>query len=173
MPLLCYPLDVDAVNSSLDAVKTGVKRPVVVSATGGGKTVVMSHLIPRMPGKRVGAVDGAYSTGNEPAFDRRYRYAETETEPRADIIVGSVNTLVRLTRLHEYDPNKYKTIVLDECHHAPAQSWTKILNSFGALDQSSEIVVLGFTATLERTDGKALGDVFEKVVYQRDVICVK
>lgn len=39
---------VDAVESVLQAIDTGIKRPVVVLATGGGKTVVMSHLIPRI-----------------------------------------------------------------------------------------------------------------------------
>ncbi|KAM9918607.1 hypothetical protein OXX59_008542 [Metschnikowia pulcherrima] len=174
---------VDAVNSVLDAVKTGVKRPVVVLATGGGKTVVMSHLIPRIPGKSEHRKKTLVLAHKEELVRQTARtlramnphltvdidMSKQKPGPGADIIVGSVNTLVRLTRLHEYDPNEYKTIVLDECHHAPAQSWTKILNFFGALDQSSEIVVLGFTATLERTDGKALGDIFEKVVYQRDL----
>lgn len=174
---------VDAVESVLQAIDTGIKRPVVVLATGGGKTVVMSHLIPRIKApdeKRnktlvlahkeelVRQTASTLRTMN-PHLCVDIDMLKQKPGPEADIVVGSVNTLVRVTRLHQHNPEEFKTIVLDECHHAPAQSWTKILNYFGALEPNLPISVVGFTATLERTDGKALGDVFQKVVYQRDL----
>lgn len=91
-------------------------------------------------------------------------------EAEADIIVGSVPTLVRMSRLNMYDPLEFKAIVIDECHHATATSWVKILNYFGALDEQLEIKVLGFTATLERADGMSLGKVFDEVVFERSLL---
>ncbi|OBA21406.1 hypothetical protein METBIDRAFT_15613, partial [Metschnikowia bicuspidata var. bicuspidata NRRL YB-4993] len=87
----------------------------------------------------------------------------------AQVVVASVSTIVRTSRLQKYDPAEFKTIIVDECHHAPAMSWMKILSHFGALLLGLEVGVVGFTATMERADGKALGEVFEKIVYRRDL----
>lgn len=84
-----------------------------------------------------------------------------------DVIIGSVPTLVRMSRLECYNPDEFQTIILDECHHATASLWMKILDYFGALSPELKIRVIGFTATMERADGDLLGKVFEKIVFER------
>ncbi|WPK25239.1 hypothetical protein PUMCH_002545 [Australozyma saopauloensis] len=183
-PILLRDYQLDAVNKVLDAFKNGVNRPAVVLATGGGKTVVMSHLIPKIQSPSQQRSKTLVLAHKEelvrqiaqtlrrvnPTLCVDIDMQRQKPSPEADIIVGSVPTLVRLTRLNWYDPAQFKAIVLDECHHATASSWTKILGHFGALEPSLDTKVVGFTATLERADGQSLGNVFEEIVYERNLL---
>ena len=49
-------------------------------------------------------------------------------------------------------------IIVDECHHAPANTYSKIINHY------PEAKVLGLTATPCRGDGRGLGGHFSKIV---------
>jgi DNA repair protein RadD len=53
-------------------------------------------------------------------------------------------------------------IVLDECHHAAASSWAKLIKRF------PDAKLLGLTATPERLDGRGLGDWFEHMIVGPD-----
>jgi superfamily II DNA or RNA helicase len=58
-------------------------------------------------------------------------------------------------RLEKYRRNPPTTIIIDEAHHACARQYRKILEAF------PDARVVGFTATPDRGDKKALGQVFE------------
>lgn len=174
----------DAIQSVLSAADRNIKRPAVVLATGGGKTVVMSALIPQLHAmeksrKKVlvlahkeELVKQACATISKlnPDLNVQIDMLKSRPNEKADVIVGSVSTLVRMTRLERYDALEFKMIVLDECHHAIAASWTKILNYFGALKEELKIYVVGFTATMERSDGGELGKVFQEIVFERSLL---
>lgn len=173
----------EAIEKVLLSLKKGIKRPAVVLATGGGKTVVMSHLIPKIEGPSTRKKTLVLAHKEElvrqiaqtlchvnPELEIAIDMQKLKPTPTADIVVGSVPTLTRLTRLHMYKPEEYKAIVIDECHHATATSWMKILNYFGALEEDLELVTLGFTATLERSDGMSLGKVFQEIAYERNLL---
>jgi superfamily II DNA or RNA helicase len=49
-------------------------------------------------------------------------------------------------------------IVVDECHHATARTWRKILEAY------PDAIILGLTATPCRGDGRGLGGIFEKII---------
>ncbi len=68
--------------------------------------------------------------------------------------IGSVQTVAR--RLAEIPAPDF--IIIDECHHATASTWRKILEFF------PNAKVLGVTATPERLGGHGLGDVFQSLV---------
>lgn len=175
----------DAVNAVLNSISEGIRRPAVVLATGGGKSVVFASLIPkirpssesrghktlvlahkeelvRQAAEWVGRINPTHSVG----IDMR-KISPLETD---DVIVASVPTIIRQTRLSRYKPEEFKTIIIDECHHAPAHSWRKILNHFGATAPDLDIYVVGFTATMERSDSKSLGEIFDDIVYERDLL---
>lgn len=174
----------DAIQSVLSAADRNVKRPAVVLATGGGKTVVMSALIPQLHAREKSRkkvlvlahkeelVKQACATISKlnPDLNVQIDMLRSKPNEKADVIVGSVWTLVRMTRLERYDALEFKMIVLDECHHAIAASWTKILNYFGALNEDLKIYVVGFTATMERSDGGELGKVFQEIVFERSLL---
>lgn len=60
--------------------------------------------------------------------------------------------------------------VVHNCHHISAPTYLKVLEDLGAMDDSSGVVSCGFTATMYRDDGKALGDVWSEVVFERDLL---
>lgn len=80
----------------------------------------------------------------------------------SDVVVASVQTLGG-QRLKSWERDSFRTIVVDEAHHAPARTYRAILEWFG------DAKILGLTATPDRGDGVAMGHVFEDVAYQYDI----
>ena len=74
---------------------------------------------------------------------------ETDIRP---ITVGSVQTLINRPRYEGF-----KTLVIDEAHHAVSESYQKVLAQY------PDAKVLGLTATPDR---KGLGNVFEGIAYE-------
>ena len=61
-------------------------------------------------------------------------------------------------------------VVVHNCHHISAPTYLKVLDDLGAMDDDSGVNSCGFTATMYRDDGKALGDVWSEVVFERDLL---
>jgi superfamily II DNA or RNA helicase len=70
-----------------------------------------------------------------------------------NVVVASVQSL-HSRRLPRYDPSLYDLVIVDEAHHAAANSWGNVLDHFDAK------FVLGVTATPERFDGRGLDHIF-------------
>ena len=66
------------------------------------------------------------------------------------------------------NPNEFKTIIIDECHHAVTVVFENI-ETFPCRYKDTDVHVIGFTATLARTDKQKLGTVFDKIVFQRSL----
>lgn len=173
----------DAIAKVKGAISRGVRRQAVVLATGGGKTIVFSHLIPEISTAGRGNKTLVLAHKEELIFQAAKTIKEinsnlnvdidmrkSKPRPDSDVIVASIPTLVRKTRLEWYNPKDFKLIILDECHHATASSWSKILKYFNADSPELEIYVLGFTATLERSDGRSLGTIFDEIVFNRGLL---
>lgn len=78
-----------------------------------------------------------------------------------EVVIASVMSLTH--RLEKFKPNEFDMIIIDEAHHAAAQSYKKIINYF------KPRLLLGFTATPNRGDNVRLDDVFQKIIFQRDL----
>lgn len=143
------------------------RSTLLVLPTGCGKTVVFAELARRevAAGGRVlvlahrtelleQAAKKLLDVGVHASVDQ----GERKGSQLADVIVASVQTL-RGDRLRRYTPTWFTKIVVDEAHHAAAQSYRTILAYFTAAK------ILGVTATPDRGDGKALGKVFESVAF--------
>lgn len=76
------------------------------------------------------------------------------------ITVGSVQSLMRETRLARFPEEYFDTIIIDEAHHCISDSYQRVLGYF------PEAKVLGVTATPDRGDMKNLGQVFESLAYE-------
>src|SRR5690625_1797714 len=74
-----------------------------------------------------------------------------EKDSNHDMIFASIFTLSIQEQLHEFSPDHFDLIVVDEFHHAAAKSYERVINYF------KPRFLLGLTATPERTDGQ---DVF-------------
>lgn len=166
----------DAVASVAHAIGTdGKRRVVVVMATGGGKTVVFGALTNAWLRDDMGRVlilahrDELISqaVGKVGIWVPRHLIGIVKAardEVDRPIVVASVQTLRNPKRLER--AGRFSLIVIDECHHAAAQSYRDILEGLGAFKADGPVVV-GVTATPKRGDGAGIDDVFEEIVYQR------
>jgi superfamily II DNA or RNA helicase len=144
--------------------------------TGMGKTVIFAHLARdevRNGGRvlvlvhRDELVRQALDKLHGVAPDMRLGVMKAErNESDADVVVGSVQTLGRKgsRKLADLPTDHFSVIIVDEAHHAVADSYQRILNHFPLT------YVAGFSATLERMDSKGLGDVWQRVVSEKSII---
>lgn len=167
----------------------GLRRPAIVLPTGAGKTVIFAH-VARQAHERDGTrslilvhtnelIEQAVSKLHDvaPRMVVGVVKAERDEHLEADVIVATVQTL-RSERRRNAIAN-IGLVIIDECHHATAVSYRDVLSGFGCMfegTQSDDPIpgftarAVGFTATLARGDGMALGDVWQKVVYRRDIL---
>ncbi|MUV37644.1 DEAD-box ATP-dependent RNA helicase 13 [Lentibacillus sp. JNUCC-1] len=68
-----------------------------------------------------------------------------------DMLFASIFTLSIQEQLHQFEPDEFDLIVVDEFHHAAAKSYQHVIDYF------KPKFMMGLTATPERTDGQ---DVF-------------
>ena len=166
----------------------GLKRPAVVLPTGSGKTVIFSHLC----GEWRDLVANGVTSGRVLILVHRDELIRQTVDKLAavapglrvgvvkakendhadrDVIVASVQTVRKLFRLDQITASgPIGLVIVDECHHAAAQSYVDVMNALGCYNPESPTVAVGFTATLVRADKKTLGTVWQEVVYQRDIL---
>ena len=91
-------------------------------------------------------------------------YNGYEKRADAEILFASIQTLSRQSHLEKFDREEFDYIVVDEFHHAAANTYRRLIDYF------TPKFLLGLTATPERTDG---GDLLalcdENLVYRCDV----
>jgi len=76
------------------------------------------------------------------------------------VTVGSVQSLMRESRLNRFAPDYFSTIIIDEAHHAVSDSYQRVLQYFDGAR------VLGVTATPDRGDMRELGNVFDSLAFE-------
>ncbi|CEG27131.1 DEAD/DEAH box helicase family protein [Bacillus sp. B-jedd] len=69
-------------------------------------------------------------------------------EPDADAVFASIYTLSMKTHLEKFSENEFDLIIVDEFHHAAAESYKRVLDYFDPK------FLLGITATPDRHDNK-------------------
>lgn len=165
------PYQNEAVAAIEDEWGKGVKRTLLVLPTGTGKTICFAKVTEdcvRM-GDRVlilahrgelldQAKDKiAKATGLGCSIEKA---EESCLDSFFRVTVGSVQTLMRQSRLEQFKPDYFNTIIIDEAHHALSPSYRNVLDYF------DEAKVLGVTATPDRGDMKNLGEVFDTLAYE-------
>ena len=150
-----------AVDELRGSFMAGHRRVLFVLPTGGGKTVVFSHIAERAAalGNRVcilvhrqELVDQSSRTLSEIGLEHGVIAAGYRQDLSRGCQIASVQTLAR--RLHTVPPEFFNLLIVDEAHHAVAGQWAKVL------EHHDRAAVLGVTATPERLDGRGLGDQF-------------
>ncbi len=91
------------------------------------------------------------------------------------LVVASVQTIGKVgsKRLLQFNPAEFDAVVTDECQHSTAQSYRTIYQHFRVMEDKHRLS-LGVTATVNRADGKGLGEVFQEIVYSKGICeCIK
>ena len=89
------------------------------------------------------------------------KYADDCHEKDAYVVCASIQSVVR--NLDDFDPYEFGYIIIDECHHASAETYQKLLAYF------KTGFTLGLTATPERADGEDLLKTFQTFAHKLDI----
>jgi superfamily II DNA or RNA helicase len=168
---------VDLVNGALAEWRKGFRRIAMVMATGGGKTPTAMSLVEMSLAAghpvlwlahRTELIDQAVDKAEQVASPGRRigRMQAATKQYRAELVVGSVQTCSTPASLTLLRSRHWGLIVVDETHHVAAETYQRILRELRAFEADGPLV-LGVTATLDRSDGLALGNTFEAVVTPR------
>mgnify|MGYP004617969775 CR=1 FL=1 len=134
---------------------------LIVLPTGSGKTVVLSH-IPRHG--RVLLLSHRDELVHQPEkyYDCSFGVEQAKEHSNGEEVVSaSVQSLIR--RLNHFDPYDFDMIITDEAHHAVASSYRKIYDYF------KPRIHLGFTATPDRADKNDLNQIYDDILYLKDM----
>lgn len=148
-----------AVEDCRQAYRAGATSVLLVLPTGGGKTLIGSLVVAGAlaRGRRVLWLAGRRELVEQAAarmpVEAGVIMAGRPTRPDAPVQVASVDTLAARGGVPDVD-----LVVIDEAHHATATTWRAVLAA------APKAKLLGLTATPERSDGAALGDVFGSLV---------
>ena len=144
---------------------TGVKRALIISATGSGKTYLAAFDARNFDAKRVLFVvhretilkDAKQTFMNVFGAEKTCGlYTGNSKDLDCNFVFASSNMLAR--HLTEFDKNEFDYICYDEVHHIVAECGKKILNYF------NPEFLLGLTATPERMDNQDIFELFEQNV---------
>lgn len=161
-------------HAALDAISSCLARDrstLVVMATGTGKTVLFAERA-RRTSARGGrslilvhrdelirqAARKCDAVGLHVDIERGSQRASTT----ARVVIASVQSL-KGARLARWARDHFAEIVVDEAHHVVARGYRDILDHFDAAK------VLCVTATPDRADGVALGEVCASVAYRYEI----
>lgn len=168
------PHQVEAVEAVERDWRSGASRTAIVHATGTGKTTTFSAVVGRWlernPRRRALLVAHRIEL-----VDQGARRLARQLGTSVGVVMGNRNqTLSRVlmasvptlrTERRRRMLRDVGLIVVDECHHAAAESYLGVLEHYGAMDPTSGTVALGVTATMSRGDERALGDVWQNVAH--------
>ena len=182
-----FPYQEEAVRSLAEWWKGDAKAGVLCLPTGAGKTrTAVDFLLEQVVDRRVRILwlthrvelmNQAISTfaGRSHVTHMDFwvgcygRKDERRTSQIVHVLVGSIPTLVKAGNLEKAWKRQggFHLVVVDECHHAPAPTWTKLLQ--GLLDRCESPKVLGLSATPMRQSEKErvqLWQIFESPIYE-------
>lgn len=147
-----------------------VRSTLIVMPTGSGKTKVMTEIARRRGQDKILVLAHrdellqqarerfARDCGERVGLDKAEDFAADER-----IVVGSIQTVSMPARLERFSPQRFDTIMVDEAHHAQATTYRKVLDYFG------NAKIVGVTATPDRADEKAMGQIFDSVAFLYEI----
>ncbi|KIM25467.1 hypothetical protein M408DRAFT_74291 [Serendipita vermifera MAFF 305830] len=184
----------NCISACLSALDRGITRIGVSMPTGSGKTTVFVSLLHQIPANDarplakntliiVNSIELAIQAANQvkrifPETRVEIEQGKNTASGFADVTVATFQTLSRGDRLYKFPVERTKAVIVDEAHHTAAKSYLSILSYFdpkiseeqGTEVESSKVPIIGFSATFGRHDGRALGRIFQEIVYHKDFL---
>lgn len=149
-----------AVDEVRDVYASGLRAPLLVLPTGGGKTVCFTYVTSKAQARGlsvlllahrrelVGQISAALK-----AWGVAHGVIRSDAKPTSHAVqVGMVQTLANRIKLDKHGRFRFDLVIVDEAHHATKNS------TWGAvLAHNDGAKILGVSATPCRLDGKGLG----------------
>jgi superfamily II DNA or RNA helicase len=138
------------------------KRVLLQAPTGAGKTALTVYMMGRAAEQGLSSMfivhqNELLSQTSRALWEQKLEHgmiASGRSRSRLPAQVASVQTLVR--RLDRYD--EPRMIIIDECHRSAAKTYQRVLDAY------PNALVVGLTATPQRTDGKGLSDTYDALI---------
>src|SRR5215475_7427507 len=159
------------------------KSTLVVAPTGTGKSHIIASIIKRVFPKRVMVLSYRkeiilqlrdtieQETGYETGVEMADRHTHAGLFGHKQVIVSTVQTQISkkngIRRMVKFPPQEFGVLVLDESHHAPAKSSKETIEYY---QQNPNLRTVGLTATPDRHDAKALGQIFDTVAFDYEIL---
>jgi superfamily II DNA or RNA helicase len=150
------------------AVAAGQNRVILVCPTGGGKTVIAAAIVKSVVLRRRGVLVLAHRREIITQTSQKLHahgiphgiiQAGITPRPMENVQVASIQTLwTRAMHTGRMELPPADLLVIDECHHAPANTYLKIIEAY------PDATLLGLTATPCRGDGRGLGGIFDTII---------
>jgi superfamily II DNA or RNA helicase len=162
-----------------------VVSTLIVLPTGCGKTIVFADIIRRSFPKRAivlahrselifqacDKIQRATGMKCEVEMGEYKAHGDTNLFGRAAVVVSSIQTQCSggdgAGRMGKFDPMQFGVLIIDEAHHAASPSYRRVIDYYRS---NPKLKVLGVTATPDRADEKALGQVFDSVAYDYEIL---
>lgn len=200
-----------AVEAVVDGMERGEPRQLLILPTGSGKTISFALLLKKLLKDKDRALILAHreellTQAKEkialvaPNLSVGLFQGERREGLNAQVCIASVQTASTSSNLDLLKKSNFKICIIDECHHAMADTYLRICQNLDFITQkelkkakvrnrSCEAVVrrtsaskrnpskepatrllLGVTATASRLDGRDLGIVFPYLAYEKDIV---
>jgi len=151
-------------------IAAGIRRPLIVAATGSGKTVIASEIVRREVAKSKRVVFLAHR--DELLTQARRKLSQfgitagiikagrdNDARPQSLVQICGIQTLhARAIWRQTMGLPPAEIVIVDEAHHARAQTYEQIVAAY------PDGIIIGLTATPCRTDGRGLGNVFDAII---------
>jgi DNA repair protein RadD len=164
------PYQIKVIGDYHAATNRGQRRIILVCPTGAGKTVICASIIDSLVLEHINRSVLVLAHRREiiNQTSRKLHAAGVAhgiiqagflTRPNERVQVASIQTLwTRAITIGSMNLPPADLLVVDECHHAPAETYRKIIKAYPDAD------LLGMTATPCRGDGRGLGGIFQTMI---------
>ena len=178
MKMILRPYQREAIDKVRESVDRGIRRNLVKVFTGGGKSLIAvgihREIMPNTPTMfLVDQIELAkqmydHFTRNFPDLHIGMEMGEFKADKNVDILVASVQTLghIKSNRFKKFNVHRFGKVIIDEAHKSVSPIWQRVLNAFHVGNESFDDnkVLVGMTATVNRTDGVGLSVNFDDIV---------
>lgn len=153
-----------AIEEARQLISQGKKSIMIQAPTGAGKGVILSHIIhsATLKGSTVlFLVHRGEILKQISAYMKHFEIEHGIIKSGEDynyalpVQLASFQTIIRRM---DYFTAKFDLVIIDEAHHATAETYLKVINAFKTK------LILGFSATPTRKNGLGLGNLFDAMV---------
>jgi len=156
----------------------------VVLPTGSGKTILFADVIRTMQPLRAMVIAHREEliwqarekihavTGLDCGIEMGDNWTNNSLFGDTPVIISTIQTqnssFGDRKRMSRFNPKEFGLLIIDECHHGTADTYKNLINYYKTNNPS--VKILGVTATPDRADEEALGQVFDTVAYDYEIL---